>query len=68
MVTTIDRKRAPNGVRDGLKFLIERIIENRPVHVADQVDKATLVQTLESIVGRIEIGDQNTLEILEHLP
>jgi hypothetical protein len=54
--------------RDRLKLLIKWIIENCAVHIAHEVDKASLMQTREPVVRGIEIRNQHPSKVLEHLP
>nr|WP_041751014.1 hypothetical protein [Bradyrhizobium sp. BTAi1] len=67
MVVTIDLKDT-EWRRDGLNLLVEWIVENGPVQIPHQVNKATLLQAGESVVGRKEVGDQHAFEISKHLP
>jgi hypothetical protein len=53
---------------NGLKLLIEGIVEYRSVHVPHQVNEAALLQALETVVSGIEVRDQDAFEVLEHLP
>ena len=64
---SVDRRdhRLDDGGEPGgrlLQVLVERVFQQVVVQVSDQVDEALLLRALDRVVGRVEVGDQDTLE------
>src|SRR5262249_48840649 len=50
-----------------LEFLVEWVVQQILIHIADEVEEALLLGAVDGVIGRVEIRDQHTFEILEQL-